>query len=239
MEIAPGVYSMSQLKGAFVHAYLIDTGDGLMVIDTLFDNDAHRILDQIKRIGKNVSDLKHIILTHAHRSHLGGLAALKRLSGAPVYSHEWEADIISGDRRSQCVTMRPKRPFVTYPLQVGLNLGLTKHTPCPVDRFLGEGDQVGPLRVLHTPGHSPGHLAFYLAEHAVLFTGDAVVTWPELTLGWPGFMLNFKQQRTSVRRMAELDAQVLASGHGDPVTSDGGDRLRALVERESVNWKDD
>jgi glyoxylase-like metal-dependent hydrolase (beta-lactamase superfamily II) len=86
--------------------------------------------------------------------------------------------------------------------------------------------------VVHTPGHTPGHLAFYWPERRVLFTGDAVVTWPELTLGWPGFMLNFEQQRISVRRMAELDAEVLASGHGDPITSKGGERLRALVKKE-------
>jgi glyoxylase-like metal-dependent hydrolase (beta-lactamase superfamily II) len=232
MEIASGVYSMSQLKGAFVHAFLLDVGDGLMVIDTLFDNDAKRVLDQIRRIGKDVSDLKRIVLTHAHRSHLGGLAELKRLSGAPVYAHPWEMDIISGDRRSQCVSWRPQRPLVTYPLQVGLNLGLTSHKPCAVDHTLQDGDQVGPLQVLHTPGHSPGHLAFYWPERKVLITGDAVVNWPKLTLGWPGFMLNFKQQRDSVRRMAALESEVLAMGHGDPVTSNGGERLRALVGQE-------
>jgi glyoxylase-like metal-dependent hydrolase (beta-lactamase superfamily II) len=232
MEIAPGVYSLSQRKGAFVHAFLLNDGDGLIMIDTLFDDDAQRILDQIQRLGKQVTDLKQIILTHAHRSHLGGLAVLKQLSNAPTYAHEWEADIISGDRRAQCVTRQPKRPFITYPLQMGLNLGFAKHTPCEVDHFVQDGDQIGPLRVVHTPGHTPGHLAFYWPERQVLFTGDAVVTWPELTLGWPGFMLNFKQQRTSVRRMAELDAEVLATGHGDPITSNGGERLRALVEKE-------
>lgn len=44
--------------------------------------------------------LKHILLTHAHRSHLGRLAELKRMSGATVYAHEWEADIIAGERKA-------------------------------------------------------------------------------------------------------------------------------------------
>ena len=44
--------------------------------------------------------LKHILLTHAHRSHLGGLSELKRMSGATVYAHEWEADIIAGERKA-------------------------------------------------------------------------------------------------------------------------------------------
>ena len=50
------------------------------------------------------TDLKRIAITHGHRSHLGGLAALKRASGATVYAHAWEADIVAGDRRAQPVT---------------------------------------------------------------------------------------------------------------------------------------
>ena len=96
MEIAPGVYSLSQSKGFDVHAFLLDDGAGLTLIDTLFDADAKIILNQISAMGQTVTDLKRIVLTHGHRSHLGGLAELKRQSGAPIYSHEWEADIIAG-----------------------------------------------------------------------------------------------------------------------------------------------
>jgi glyoxylase-like metal-dependent hydrolase (beta-lactamase superfamily II) len=74
---------------------LLDQGNGLTLIDTLFDADARRILAQLQAIGKTVQDIKYITLTHTHRSHLGGLARLKELSGAPVYAHEWEADIES------------------------------------------------------------------------------------------------------------------------------------------------
>jgi glyoxylase-like metal-dependent hydrolase (beta-lactamase superfamily II) len=82
MEIAPGVYSMDQSKGGHVHAFLLDDGTELTLIDTLFDTDARRIIDRIEAIGRSHGNLKHIVLTHAHRSHLGGLATLKRLSGA-------------------------------------------------------------------------------------------------------------------------------------------------------------
>lgn len=228
-EIAPAIYSMGQLKGAFVHAFLLEHAGQLVLIDTLYDNDAHRVLREIKRAGREVTDLKHIILTHAHRSHLGGLARLKELSGATVYAHAWEADIIAGQRRAQCVTWRPGEPFAVWPLQVALNLGVAKHPPCPVDETLDDGDEVGPLQVLHTPGHSPGHLAFYWPDRRALFAGDAIVTWPRLTAGWPGFTLNPVQQRASVQRMAELDVDVLGSGHGDPIAAGAGDRLRALV----------
>ena len=86
MEVAPGLYSLWQRKGANVHAFLLDDGKDLTLIDTLYDADAKRILDQIAQIGKTVKDLKRIIMTHAHRSHLGGLSLLKELSGAPVYA---------------------------------------------------------------------------------------------------------------------------------------------------------
>ena len=234
MEIAPGVYSMEQQKGGHVHAFLLDDGAELTVIDTLFDTDAVRIIERIRGIGRSVEDLKHIVLTHAHRSHLGGLATLKELSGATVYSHEWEADIVAGERTAQPVTPVPMRPIRTYwrvyYLQLGAALGRGKHPPCPVDATLEDGDTVGPVRVIHTPGHTPGHLAFWWPERRVLFAGDAIATYPEFGPGWPAFTLNPTQHRVSLRRMADLDADVLAVGHGDPITAGSAERMRSLVE---------
>jgi glyoxylase-like metal-dependent hydrolase (beta-lactamase superfamily II) len=234
MEIAPGVYSMEQQKGGHVHAFLLDDGAELTVIDTLFDTDAGRIIERIRGIGRSVEDLKHIVLTHAHRSHLGGLATLKELSGATVYSHEWEADIVAGERTAQPVTPVPMRPIRTYwrvyYLQLGAALGRGKHPPCPVDATLEDGDAVGPVRVIHTPGHTPGHLAFWWPERRILFAGDAIATYPEFGPGWPAFTLNPTQHRVSLRRMADLDADVLAVGHGDPITAGAAERMRSLVE---------
>jgi glyoxylase-like metal-dependent hydrolase (beta-lactamase superfamily II) len=232
MEIAPGVHDIGQgtYRSSYVHAFLLDDGEGLTLVDTLYADDAQLILEQIERIGKTVSDLKRIILSHAHRSHLGGLARLKRMSGAQVYSHEWEADIVAGDRKAQPVTWRPMAPLKILPIQLGYNLGIAKHRPCPVDRTLRGGEEVGPLKVMHTPGHSPGHLAFYWPERRLLIAGDAVVTWPKFMLGWPSFTLNHRQQRASLDRLAAVDADVLAVGHGDPITAEGANRLRGLVE---------
>jgi len=83
--------------------------------------------------------------------------------------------------------------------------------------------------VLHTPGHSPGHLAFWWPERRALFTGDAVATWPMFAGGWPAFNINETHQRASLRRMAELDPEVLGVGHGDPILDDAAARLRSLV----------
>jgi len=231
MRIAEGAYSIGQKKGGRVHAYLFEHGGALTLVDTLFDAPAEPILEVIRQIGRSPGDLESIALTHAHRSHLGGLATLKRLSGAVVCAHEWEADIIAGERLAQPVSMRPEGSLSTYPMRIGLALGRPKHLPCPVDRGLAEGDQVGPLRVVHIPGHTPGHLAFHWEERGVLAVGDAVATWPRVDAGWPGFNLNEGQYRASFGRLAEIEADVIAVGHGEPLTERAPERVAALAEK--------
>jgi glyoxylase-like metal-dependent hydrolase (beta-lactamase superfamily II) len=231
MQIAEGVYSVGQKKGGRVHAYLFENNGELTLVDTLFDSDAHRVLDLIRQMGRTPRDLKQIVLTHAHRSHLGGLAKLRELSGALVYAHEWEADIIAGERPQQPVTLVPHGPLSTYYLRVGLALGRPKHKPCPVDRTLTEGDAVGPFQVVHIPGHTPGHMAFHDAERGVLAVGDAVATWPRLGAGWPAFNLNERLYRVSFQRLAPFEAKVVAVGHGEPLTTDAADRVHELAEQ--------
>ncbi len=70
MQITPGVHSLEQDKGGNVHAFLLDDGQGLTLIDTLYD-DGNVVLAEIAAMGRTPADLKQIILTHAHKSHLG------------------------------------------------------------------------------------------------------------------------------------------------------------------------
>ena len=154
---------------------------------------------------------------------------LKRETGAKVLAHEWEADIVSGDRRAQPVTLRPTQSLRIWPFQLGIALGRPKHVPCPVDEAVAADDAIGPLQVLHAPGHTPGHLAFFWAERGVLLAGDAIATWPELCPGWKAFTLNSEEQADSIRRMAALDARVVGVGHGDAITEDASSRVRSLV----------
>lgn len=245
MQISPGVYSIGRQTGrkaylgGYSRAYLLDDEDtGLTLIDTLADADARLVLEQIGRLGKTVNDLRRILLTHAHRSHLMGLARLKTLSGATVYAHEWEADIVAGERKAQPVALGPLSPTSLLPMRVGLALG-AKHPPCRVDEYLTDRKKVGPLTAIHTPGHTPGHCVFYWPERRALFTGDNIATWPKFSAGWPNFQLDDSQFRASLLRMAEAvremepdhpPVSIIGVSHGDPITRGASKRLGALLD---------
>lgn len=228
-ELLPGVHALGGSKGGHVRAFLLEEAGELTLVDTLFEGDARLVLAAIRALGRKPGDLKRIAITHAHRSHLGGVAKLKRETGATVLAHEWEADIVAGDRLAQSVGLKPTRPYRTWPFQLGLFLGRPRHKPCPVDEALRDGDAVGPLSVLHAAGHSPGHLAFHWPERALLVAGDAIATWPRFEDGWPAFNLNLEQQRESLRRFAALEPAIVGVGHGDPITEQAAERVHGLV----------
>ncbi len=215
-------------KGGYSRAYLLEDGDHLTLVDTLFDDDAHLIVAYLLSIGRSVHDLTDIVLTHAHRSHLGGVATLKRLSGARVLCHDREAAIVEGTKQAPPVSLLPIRPLVLYPFRVLSYLHRPAHVPCTVDQTIGEGDRVGTLAVLHVPGHTPGHLAFLWKGRAVI-VGDAILTWPSFGAGWPGFNLDEPEYRRSLRRLVGLRPQIVGPGHGPPISQGTSERLSTLV----------
>jgi glyoxylase-like metal-dependent hydrolase (beta-lactamase superfamily II) len=231
IELAEGVWCLGQRQGGRVHAFLLADGDGLTVVDTMFDDDGGRVLRQIGALGRKPADLRHIVITHGHRSHVGGMAALHEASGAPVYSHEWEADILSGDREAQRISMIPRRPYRTwFPIQIGLATGQGRQRPCAVEHYIAAGDRVGPLHVLDASGHSPGHLAFHWPERGLLIAGDTICTWPSFDAGWPALNLNVRKHREAVRRLAEVEADILGVGHGSPIRTGARTRVRDLAD---------
>jgi glyoxylase-like metal-dependent hydrolase (beta-lactamase superfamily II) len=231
MRIADGLFSMKTDKGGRVHAYLLDDGNGLTLIDTLYDDDGQLVLDELATIGKKPADVKNIILTHAHKSHLGGMAALKKTTGATVCSHDWEVDIIAGRRTAEKVSaFPPRKPLAVYHLQLGLALGRGRHQPCEVDRRLKAGDRVGPLEVVETPGHTPGSLSFWWPDRRALFAGDVIATWPEFAAGWPGLTLDNDRNLRSVHQLTDFgNAEILCIGHGEPVTQGAAAAIKKLV----------
>jgi glyoxylase-like metal-dependent hydrolase (beta-lactamase superfamily II) len=230
MQIAPGLYSLSQTRGGRVHAFLIEDGDRLTLVDTLYDDDAGVILSELSAIGRKATDIQYILLTHSHKSHLGGLATIAKASGAKVMAHEWEIPVIEGRRRASQVGYKLPRPFnaEVYALQVGLNIGLGRHTPLKVEERLSKGMKVGKLEIMEVPGHTPGCVAFWSPEDRFLIAGDTVATWPAIDIGWPTFNLDPAAAQTSVGKMSELNPAVVCVGHGEPITEGAADVLRSL-----------
>lgn len=153
--------------------------------------------------------LTHILLTHAHFDHVGGLADLKRASDVPIYGH------------AAMATMLALAPQAAQRFQIAIE------QPPPVDTFISEDD---PIRVgnitlnpLYTPGHAPGHLTFYSPEHGVAFVGDALFQQSIGRTDLPGG--DYATLINSIRdKLLVLpdETQVL-SGHG-PATTIGREK---------------
>jgi glyoxylase-like metal-dependent hydrolase (beta-lactamase superfamily II) len=144
-------------------------------------------------------DLAWIALTHFHVDHSGGAAAL----GVPVAAHAIEADLMN--RRDP----RAADPWLGFEV-----------TPYDVARPLRDGDHIDGLEVVHTPGQTPGHVAYWHAEERVAITGDLLqrddVAWVPFGGPWAAGALDATV--ASVERIAALDPVMTIPGHGPPVT---------------------
>lgn len=148
-----------------------------------------------------------IALTHAHLDHAGGAAALRERLGVPVALH---GDDLGTAARDSVLLDQPLAPF-------------------PVDRILADGDELpGGLRVVATPGQTPGHVAYWHAASGTALTGDLVqqddVAWMPFTDG----VLDLAVE--AVRRIGELRPRLAVPGHGPPV-GDVPARVAATVAR--------
>jgi glyoxylase-like metal-dependent hydrolase (beta-lactamase superfamily II) len=234
VEMVPGVHAIGpsrrgQNQGGYSRAYLFENDRGLTLVDTLWDHDAHMILRYLWSIGRTPRDIADIALTHAHRSHLGGLATLKALSGATVHSHAEEAPIIQGERAAAKIPLQ-LWPVELIGFRVASQLGIQPHVRCGVDDpHLDEGSAIGSLKVMHLPGHTPGNLAFSWDRDTVLAVADTIMTWPSFSAGWPGFNQDEDQFRGSLERVVALEPDVVGTGHGDPIWPNAAARISQLV----------
>lgn len=153
--------------------------------------------------------LSHILLTHSHFDHVGGLAELKEENPAPIHIHPEAVEMLSQATMSAAFW----------------NIRIL--APPPPDEMLADGQilQIGglALHVLFTPGHAPGHVSFYLPEHNVLFSGDALFQGSIGRTDLPGGNHALLLRSIHEKLLPLPDETQVLSGHG-PATSIGQEK---------------
>jgi glyoxylase-like metal-dependent hydrolase (beta-lactamase superfamily II) len=222
MEIIPNVHL---IPNGFVNVYLIVDPDGLTLIDAGMASDGKAILGYIAGLGRSPADLRRLLVTHADQDHVGALAALKAASGARIACGAADAEAIAAGRSS-----RELKIGFLMKLVMGLFELLFKTVPAPVDDLLADG-QVLPvldgLRVVATPGHTPGHTSFFAPAAGILFSGDSIISEKgRLIISRPRATWDAAQAQASARAQAALGATIVCPGHG-PVMTDAAGKFPA------------
>lgn len=168
-----------------------------LVIDP--GGDARKIIDSIKKLQLSIVA---IVNTHAHFDHVGALNAVRDFTGAPFMLHEAEVPVLG-----------------SAPMSAAM-FGLSIANPKPADRLLREGDQVKAgsiaLKVLHTPGHTPGGICLLEGQH--VFVGDTLFQGSIGRTDFPGGDYGTLMASIRDKLLPLPDATIVHAGHGAATT---------------------
>jgi glyoxylase-like metal-dependent hydrolase (beta-lactamase superfamily II) len=217
----------------YSHVYLLASDGKLTLIDSGMC--CKRVRARIEEEGYAVTDLKTIVLTHAHFDHTGCAAKLAKESGAKIVAHQDEAPYIT--REKGLPTPSPLK-FLIFRLfnRVLPRLLDLKHERDinKVDRLLKEGDIVdalGGLQVLHVPGHTPGSIALYHPTRKILFCGDALTNKKKVRCSVWHASTDWKKAQNSARKLASYPAEVAYFGHGTPILEQAGKKIKEAIDQ--------
>lgn len=243
--ISEGVY---RIWLSWSNAYVLTEDVRATVLDTGVSGDRDDLLRALNEIGVDRAAITEVLLTHGHCDHVGNAAMLAESvpasPGCPpirpnVYISAIEAPYVTGEiptyaARGMRVLWRPVMSWVMYHFEA--RFPAANFQP---DTLLNDGDVLdvpgGPLRVVASPGHSPGHVSFFRERDRLLFSGDAIMNINHrgkvgLTVPLAIFSEDIRVARDSARRLTELDPTALLSGHGPLITEDTAAKLRAWTK---------
>jgi glyoxylase-like metal-dependent hydrolase (beta-lactamase superfamily II) len=225
-QILPSLYRVP-LK--VVNAFVIDLGhDGLILVDAGTPTDARAILDAVGELGRRPTDVRHILVTHCHADHAGGLAELKEATGAPAYMHPADAEMVRVGRALRPLTPAPG-PLNRAVFWFFLRNGPETLPATAVEHEVTDGEDLplaGGIRAVHVPGHCAGQLAFLWPRHGgVLFAADAATNVAGLLGLSPGYE-DLEGGKRSAKKLAGLDFEVACVGHGRTIRRGASARFR-------------
>lgn len=225
--IAPHLY---QIALGPVNTFIIE-GDDLTLVDTGYKGSEKKLFKAIKKGGKNPQNIKRIILTHTHPDHAGCAASLCHSLGVPLYVHQEDAQLIEQG-------IAGRLPFVVSPGWVNQLIfqKFIKNIPNEIgaiqaNELLSDQDVIpiaGGLQVIHTPGHSRGHIALLLKDSGVLIAGDICANM--IGLGLSTVYEDRELGIKSILKVASYDFNTAVFGHGRTIKKSANMKLKAKFQ---------
>jgi glyoxylase-like metal-dependent hydrolase (beta-lactamase superfamily II) len=223
------LYQITFMPRAFpVNCYLVEEEDGLTLIDAALPNSAKGILGAAVKIGKPITK---IVLTHAHVDHVGALDSIKEsYPDVPVYISHRDYRFMNGDQ-----TLDANED------QTPIKGGAPKKLKTRANVLLKDGDQVGSLTAIESPGHTPGSMSFLDTRTHALIAGDALQTRGGIAVAgdvklwfpFPAFgTWSKKTALASAKKLVGYGPKVLAVGHGEMVENPAKVMEKAITNLE-------
>jgi len=223
------LYQVTFLANMFpVNCYLVEEDSELTLIDAALPYCMRGILKAAKEVGKPITK---IILTHAHEDHVGALDKIKEeLHDVPVYISVRDNRLMNGDTSLD-----------SHEHQTPVKGGVPKKMKTRANVLLKEGDLVGSLAAIETPGHTPGSMSFFDTRTKALIAGDAFQTRGGMAVAgdikpwfpFPAFGTWSKETAlASAKKLADYQPRVLAIGHGEMVENPCGAMEQAIRNLE-------
>lgn len=227
VELALDLYRVPTLGNAINSFVFVEDSGELTLVDAGLKRAPKKLLAAISELGKQPSDVTRILLSHTHNDHAGGLARMCHETGARVHVHGGDAEYA----RRGASPPSDRRAFGARVLAM---LPAGRFEAVHVDEELKDNqvlDVGGGLRVIHTPGHTPGHVSFLHERSGTLITGDALFNWRGITFSPRWFCHDIPMSRETAWRFGDVDYEVAAFMHGREIRDGARDRITAFLAK--------